>query len=429
MHRPNLLTLLFPGVRRAVPAAAGLALLVAVVPAGSASAASGGCTTSGNQVTCIFTFPQSPQTWTVPAGVGQATFTLYGAEGGKASTGEAGGLGAAVTGTLPVTAGTVLQLNLGQAGGTSSGATIGGGGGGGDGGGGGGGATDVRTPAADGTYPLANRLLVAGGGGGAGATDPRAGNGSGGGGGNADSPGGTGQSADDSGATLGGGGGGGAGTTAGPGLGGDGGTVTGTSTSSCSFTTPGSPGGDGGTGASQGTGGTGAAQGPGGTGGGGGGGGGGYYGGGGGGGFAIDQGCVVQAGGGGGGGGASYTGGVSGAVITDGVAAPDNAPDGEVIITYTLPVTATTTAVTSSANPSVVGQPVTFTATVSPNPPGAWDADRDGHVLRRRLADRHRDAGRLRDRDDHHLVAGRRAPIRSPPATAATTTSPAAPAR
>jgi hypothetical protein len=134
------------------------------------------------------------------------------------------------------------------------------------------------------------------------------------------------------------------------------------STSSCSFTVVGSPGADGGTGASQDTGGTGSQN----SGTGGGGGGGGYYGGGGG---AIDQGCVVSAGGGGGGG-ASYTGGVSGAVITDGVAAPDNVPNGEVIITYTVPVTATATAVTSSANPSVVGQPVTFTATVSPNPPG-----------------------------------------------------------
>jgi hypothetical protein len=369
MHRSNLLTLLFPGVRRAVPAVAGLALLVAVLPAGRASAASGGCTTSGNQVTCIFTFPQSPQTWTVPAGVSQATFSLYGAEGGMSSTGVAGGLGAAVTATLPVTAGTVLQLNLGQAGGTSSGATIGGGGAAGPAAGGGGGATDVRTPAADGTYPLANRLLVAGGGGGAGAADRRTGNGTGGGGGNADSPGGTGQSADDSGATLGGGGGGGGGTTAGPGLGGDGGTA-GTSTSSCSFTAAGSPGADGGTGADQGTGGTGSQN----SGTGGGGGGGGYYGGGGGGGGAVDQGCVVSAGGGGGGGGASYTRGVSGAVITDGVAAPDNAPYGEMIITYTLPVNqaATTTALSSSANPSVVGQPVTFTATVSPNPPGAW---------------------------------------------------------
>jgi len=373
MHRPNRLTLLFPGLRRAVPAAAGLALLVAVVPAGRASAASGGCTASGNQVTCIFTFPQSPQTWTVPAGVSQATFTLYGAEGGMSSTGVTGGLGAAVTATLPVTAGTVLQLNLGQAGGTSSGATIGGGGAAGSAAGGGGGATDVRTPAADGTYPLANRLLVAAGGGGAGAADRRAGNGSGGGGGNADSPGGTGQSADDAGATLGGGGGGRAGTTAGPGPGGDGGTVTGTSTSSCSFTAAGSPGAGGGTGASQDTGGTGS-QDPLTGGAGGGGGGGGYYGGGGGGGGAIDEGCVVSAGGGGGGGGASYTGGVSGAVITDGVAAPDNAPNGEVIITYTVPVTATatTTALSSSANPSVVGQPVTFTATVSPNPPGTW---------------------------------------------------------
>jgi hypothetical protein len=367
MHRPNLLTLLFPGLRRAVPAAAGLALLVAVVPAGRASAASGGCTTSGNQVTCIFTFPPSPQTWTVPTGVSQATFTLYGAEGGMSSTGVTGGLGAAVTAALPVTAGTVLQLNLGQAGGTSSGATIGGGGAAGPAAGGGGGATDVRTPAADGTYPLANRLLVAAGGGGAGAADRRAGNGSGGGGGNADAPGGTGQSADDSGATLGGGGGGRAGTTAGPGLGGDGGTVSGVSTISCSFTAAGSPGAGGGTGASQDTGGTGSQN----SGTGGGGGGGGYYGGGGGGGGAIDQGCIVSAGGGGGGGGASYTNGVSGAVITDGVAAPGNVPNGEVIITYTVPVTATATAVTSSATPSVVGQPVTFTATVSPNPPGA----------------------------------------------------------
>ena len=68
---------------------------------------------------------------------------------------------------------------------------------------------------------------------------------------------------------------------------------------------------------------------------GGGGGGGGFYGGGGGGtgaGLFIDN---AFTGDGGGGGGASYSGGVAGATVTDGVAAPDEAPDGEVIITYT----------------------------------------------------------------------------------------------
>jgi hypothetical protein len=62
---------------------------------------------------------------------------------------------------------------------------------------------------------------------------------------------------------------------------------------------------------------------------------------------------VVSAGGGGGGG-ASDTGGVIGAVITDGVAAPDNVPNGEVIITYTVPVTATGT-VTFSDDGSPIG--------------------------------------------------------------------------
>src|SRR6266566_3764329 len=76
----------------------------------------------------------------------------------------------------------------------------------------------------------------------------------------------------------------------------------------------GSPGADGGTGASQDTGGTGSQN---------------------------------SGTGGGGGGGASYTGGVWGAIITDGVAAPDNVPNGEVIITYTVPVTATATTLTS----------------------------------------------------------------------------------
>ena len=48
----------------------------------------------------------------------------------------------------------------------------------------------------------------------------------------------------------------------------------------------------------------------------------------------------------------------------------------------------TTTALTSSANPSVFGQSVTFTATVSPVAPGAGTPDRHGHLQGRRDDDR-----------------------------------------
>ena len=78
--------------------------------------------TSGSQVTCVFLETGGAQTWTVPVRVTSAMFTLYGAEGGASSTGEPGGLGAEVTGTLSVTAGTVLQVNVGQAGAENSGA-------------------------------------------------------------------------------------------------------------------------------------------------------------------------------------------------------------------------------------------------------------------------------------------------------------------
>ncbi len=323
MARRSLLSLPVPRLPRVVPAAAGLALLAAVVPAGPASAAAAGCTTSGSQVTCIFTETGGAQTWTVPAGISQATFILYGAEGGNdGGLDAAGGLGAKVTATLPVTAGTVLQVNAGQTGpngGLGGAHAFGGGGIGGNDGGGGGGASDVRSPASDGSYPLAQRLLVAAGGGGGGLTDLSPA----GPGGNSGTAGNPGTGSTDCGATLGGGGGGGAGTSAAGGTGGSGGAVSGTS--SCTAFA----GGGGGTG-SAGDGGDG------GTGFGGGGGGGGYYGGGGGGGGALDL-DGAGGGGAGGGGGSSYTGGVSGATITDGVAAPDDAPNGEVIITYTLP--------------------------------------------------------------------------------------------
>jgi hypothetical protein len=298
-------------------------------------------------VTCLYT--GAAQFFTVPAGVTQATFTLYGAEGGAASSpGEPGGLGAQVTAVLPVTAGTVLQVDAGQGGGTGDQASSF------NGGGDGGGATDIRSPAPDGSYPMASRVLVAGGGGGGAQDGIPATTAPGGTGGNADSPGGNGQSLIAV-VTLGGGGGGGAGTAAGPGGGGTGGaqslggTIVGT-------LDPGAPGG---TGASQGTGGSGAFQ--------AGGGGGGFYGGGGGGGGASDP-APAAAGNGGGGGGSSFTGGVAGATVIDGVAAPDDAPDGEVIITYTpvAPLTVTTTSLPAATLGQAYSATLAATGGVSP---------------------------------------------------------------
>ena len=118
------------------PLAAAAGLLVAVAPAGPAGASTG-CVTAGKVTTCTFTFTGGAQTWTVPAGVHSATFTLYGAEGGTAVggtinsipvPGAVGGLGAQVTGTLPLTPGAMLQVNVGQAGTGNGSATFGGGG-------------------------------------------------------------------------------------------------------------------------------------------------------------------------------------------------------------------------------------------------------------------------------------------------------------
>jgi hypothetical protein len=308
--------------------AAGLALAAALAPAGQASAASAGCTTSGSKVTCVFLEAGSAQTWTVPPGITKATFTLYGAQGGHGDFSGAPGVGAKVAATLRVTAGTMLQVNVGQAGASNGHSqTFGGGGSGSTSGGG---ASDIRTPASDGTYPVLNRLLVAGGGGGAGeGSSPDFSLGASGG--NANSAGGTGPSQYYQGVTLGGG-------TGGSEIGSvRGGTVTGSY--GCGvfggFTHAGSDGLP-----SSGLGIGGDAP----VGEGAGGGGGGYYGGGGGGGQAVafcpdpNNGRQLEAssGGGGGAGGTSYTGFVASASVTNGVAAPNDAPNGEVIISYTL---------------------------------------------------------------------------------------------
>ena len=131
-------------------------------------------TYSSPNCTATFAYSNTYQTWTVPAGVTSATFSIKGAQGGSGvGAANAGGAGAAVTGTLATTPGQSLYVYVGGAGSNGSGSTapipggFNGGGrgmywGGSAGGGGGGGASDIRTTVGDYT----TRLVVAGGGGG-----------------------------------------------------------------------------------------------------------------------------------------------------------------------------------------------------------------------------------------------------------------------
>lgn len=255
-----------------------------------------------------------PQPWVVPAcAQGMVDLQLDGAQGAGATGGGTGGLGGHASGTLIVTTGETLELNVGGQDGWN------GGGAAGLGApvpsGSGGGASDVR----QGGSALTDRVIVAAGGGG-GAAPPQGAcsggvGGSGGTGGGTDgSPGtaGTGCASQ-----TGGPGGGGSPTTGGAG---------GTPSSSCTLMpAPGEAGalGQGGSGSNATD-----CSGSGFTGGGGAGGGGGYYGGGGGaGGPGSDSGSW---GGGGGGGGSSYTGGVSGGATNAGT----NAGDGQVTVSW-----------------------------------------------------------------------------------------------
>lgn len=109
-----------------------------------------------------FNYTGGPQTWVVPACVSTVTITVAGAKGGGAN----GGNGAVVTGTLSVTPGQILQINVGGSGTCPTAGWNGGGAGQPSGIGypscGGGGASDIRTA----PYGLNNRIVVAGGGGG-----------------------------------------------------------------------------------------------------------------------------------------------------------------------------------------------------------------------------------------------------------------------
>lgn len=330
---------------------------LAALAAPDLAAAAGGPTpttvtfTSGGGVT---------QYWTVPLGVTSAQFTLWGAEGGvDVYNTNPAALGAKVTDTLTdLIGGETLQINVGGVGSVNTAGANGGGKGNGDAAGGGG-ATDVRIDPT-GQYQLSSRVLVAGGGGGdAGvSSDAGASAGTPGSGGDSDSPGGNGIGfLTPYGVTFVGGSGGTAGATSG-GTGGDAPTLTGTDSGNCS-NDPSIPaiafaegaGSDG----ALGTGGAGAY--------GGGGGGGGYYGGGGGGGVDSDS-CADEGGGSGGGGGSSYTPDGSG-TVTDAVAAPADAPNGEVTVTFTAPASSTSTDLVSAAPTISFGHAVDLTATVA----------------------------------------------------------------
>jgi hypothetical protein len=298
-------------------------------------------------------------TFTVPSGVDNVTFVVAGAEGGESAGRALSGLGGQVGGTLAVTAGEVLQVNVGGQGqaNTAEGAI--------NNGAGGGGSSDVRT----GSYGLANRLLVAGGGGGSGGSGGPSdagdigGTGGAGGGGN-------GQAGNNGGPA---GGTGGTATTGGSGGGGVNNGAPGASGSAFTGGTGGTSYFESGIGGAGGSGGGargGSGEPAGGCSGGGGGGGGGYFGGGGGG------STQCEGGGGGGGGGSNFT--ASSATDTSSTSGVQSG-NGTVSVSWQAPTWLTATPViikisglrlylfnlsatlTDSAGP-VAGQTIVFTA-------------------------------------------------------------------
>ena len=315
---------------------AGLLGLWVVTLEGSAAASlPSGCSSSGVTVTCTFSYTGAAQTFMVPTGITSIRVDARGAAGGSVHA-AAGGKGARVQGTLGVTSGETLQVNVGGQGGNGlcPAGDNGGWNGGGYGGpgqscggglaisGGGGGASDLRV----GADALADRLLVAAGGGGAGGAESDSFGGLGGGAGGGSSSDGIGGTSI-TGATGGG-----------PGL--AGGTSVITNGGSGGLNN-GKDGGSGGLGTGGNGGGTSL------LGGDGGGGGGGYYGGGAGGSGGVTAEASNGAGGGGGGGGSNYTGPATSTTGTDGY----QAGDGQVTISYAVPI--------AQASPSPVSFPGT----------------------------------------------------------------------
>jgi putative Ig domain-containing protein/Big-like domain-containing protein len=131
------------------------------------------CSQAGTTETCTFTTRGETQ-FTVPPNVSSIAATVVGGHGGTSLSGTPGGLAAVATGTLSVTAGNSLYLEVNVLGGTAGrdNGLVDGGAGGGE--------SDIRTCSSTATCStgttLTSRLLVAGGGGG-GASDDGEGHG------------------------------------------------------------------------------------------------------------------------------------------------------------------------------------------------------------------------------------------------------------
>lgn len=147
------------------------ALLATAAPAAAQAQLPEECAESGEKVVCTYD-EHGEYEWTVPDGVTEATFDVYGAQGGNTDH-ASGGLGGFATATIPIGAYETLLVFVGGRGdnGAGLGGDVGGFNGGGgntnQGGAGGGGASDVRTQPGE----FGDRIIVAGGGGGAGGDD------------------------------------------------------------------------------------------------------------------------------------------------------------------------------------------------------------------------------------------------------------------
>jgi len=326
--------------------ASGAVLAVGPSPIASASTPAGGQLQSDT-----FNFTGSAQLFTVPVGVQDLNIVAQGGSGGDGSAPRvgvasgAGGLGATVGATLPVTPGEQLQILVGSAGASGSaiaaamaaGGSVPGGGyappgtgtasggapGTGESGLGGGGGADTEVDLLPSTA-IAQPLAVAGGGGGGAGGGDLAGYSGGGGGSAGQTP-----------------ASGGGGSGVGAGSGGAGGQSSTTSGTNSSNPFPAAAGGGGGGGA-------------------------GYNLAGGGGGLAGTSGGAGDGGGGGGGAGSSYANSTVLDAVNVGTAAAEG--DGQVTLSWLAPVTTTT--LTTSATSLTAGSPVTLTATVSSSSAG-----------------------------------------------------------
>jgi hypothetical protein len=173
MSRPDANALSLRATLAALAGALALAGAILLASGGGSALAAPSCAPSGVDTVCTFSTPGA-DTFTVPAGVTEASFDVFGAQGGSMEGFTVGGRGGRASAELAVTPGATLTVVVGGAGGSidaqeppgAGGVNGGAPGGRGEGSGegaGGGGASDLRI----GGTGLSHRVLVAGGGGGA----------------------------------------------------------------------------------------------------------------------------------------------------------------------------------------------------------------------------------------------------------------------